>query len=174
MWSISRSPLLPIAHHPLTPALCRFHLARPPLPCLQASLASDARLATPQIGRAVRASGVPRGELFLTSKAGPSEMSFSAALRAASASLERLGTGYLDLYLLHWPGCARTPPDSRRHREARQAHTTLDANLAQQGNLTWTELLLNQLACRRARMQGDCDRQWRSYSAFCYFWRNGS
>ena len=65
------------------------------------------------------AAGVPRGEVFLTSKLGPAEMGFAAALRAAAATLARLGTDYVDLYLVHWPGCARTPLDSRRHRETR-------------------------------------------------------
>jgi diketogulonate reductase-like aldo/keto reductase len=67
----------------------------------------------------VRASGVPRGDVFLTSKAGPGEMGFAGALRAAGESLRRLSADYLDLYLLHWPGCARTPLASRRHRESR-------------------------------------------------------
>ena len=67
----------------------------------------------------MRELGLPRDALFLTSKAGPGEMGFAGALRAAGESLRRLGTDYLDLYLLHWPGCARTPLGSRRHRESR-------------------------------------------------------
>jgi 2,5-diketo-D-gluconate reductase A len=55
------------------------------------------------VGRAVRASGVPRGELFLTTKLWNDEHDYDRALRAFDASLDRLGTDYVDLYLIHWP-----------------------------------------------------------------------
>jgi diketogulonate reductase-like aldo/keto reductase len=43
-----------------------------------------------------------RGELFLVSKVLPSNASYDGTLRACEHSLRRLGTDYLDLYLLHW------------------------------------------------------------------------
>ncbi len=43
-----------------------------------------------------------RGEVFLVSKVLPSNASYEATLRACERSLKRLGTDYLDLYLLHW------------------------------------------------------------------------
>jgi diketogulonate reductase-like aldo/keto reductase len=43
-----------------------------------------------------------RGEVFLVSKVLPSNASFDGTLRACERSLKRLGTDYLDLYLLHW------------------------------------------------------------------------
>jgi len=55
------------------------------------------------IGRAIAASGVPRSELFLTSKVWNDEQGFDARLAAFERSLTRLGTDYLDLYLVHWP-----------------------------------------------------------------------
>ncbi|MEQ2443001.1 aldo/keto reductase [Pseudoflavonifractor sp. CLA-AP-H29] len=55
------------------------------------------------LGRAVAESGLPREDFFLTSKLWKTEMGYDAALRAFDATLERLGTGYLDLYLIHWP-----------------------------------------------------------------------
>lgn len=55
------------------------------------------------IGRAIAASGVPRSELFLTSKVWNDEQGFDATLAAFERSLTRLGTDYLDLYLVHWP-----------------------------------------------------------------------
>ncbi|MCG5217433.1 aldo/keto reductase [Streptosporangium soli] len=55
------------------------------------------------VGRAVRASGVPREELFLTSKLWNDDHGFDPALRAFDASMERLGLDVLDLYLIHWP-----------------------------------------------------------------------
>jgi diketogulonate reductase-like aldo/keto reductase len=45
-----------------------------------------------------------RGDVFLTSKVLPSNASYDGTLRACEQSLARLGTDYLDLYLLHWEG----------------------------------------------------------------------
>ncbi|GAA3446138.1 aldo/keto reductase [Planomonospora venezuelensis] len=59
------------------------------------------------VGRAVRASGVPREELFVTTKLWNDEHGYDAALRAFDASMDRLGLDYLDLYLIHWPVPAR-------------------------------------------------------------------
>ncbi len=52
------------------------------------------------VGRALRAGGVPRDELFVTTKFFPGSRD---PLREAEASLERLGIDRLDLYLIHWP-----------------------------------------------------------------------
>jgi len=54
------------------------------------------------IGEAIR--DLPREELFLVSKVLPSNASFAGTIRACEASLARLGTAYLDCYLLHWRG----------------------------------------------------------------------
>jgi diketogulonate reductase-like aldo/keto reductase len=48
--------------------------------------------------------GVPRGELFIVSKVLPQNASARGTVRACEASLERIGTDYLDVYLLHWRG----------------------------------------------------------------------
>jgi diketogulonate reductase-like aldo/keto reductase len=56
-----------------------------------------------EVGEAVRASGVPRGEVFVTTKLWNDDQGYDAALRAFDASQERLGLGHVDLYLLHWP-----------------------------------------------------------------------
>eukprot|EP00617_Octactis_speculum_P018046 CAMPEP_0185761584 /NCGR_PEP_ID=MMETSP1174-20130828/20518_1 /TAXON_ID=35687 /ORGANISM="Dictyocha speculum, Strain CCMP1381" /LENGTH=283 /DNA_ID=CAMNT_0028442879 /DNA_START=63 /DNA_END=914 /DNA_ORIENTATION=- len=71
------------------------------------------------IGEAIVESGIARSELFLTSKLGPSEQGYESAKRAIHASLERLKTGYLDLYLIHWPGSVKTPQASPKNRENR-------------------------------------------------------
>lgn len=60
------------------------------------------------IGRAISASSVPRSEVFLTSKVWNDEQGYNSTLAAFARSLERLGTDYLDLYLVHWPR-AETP-----------------------------------------------------------------
>lgn len=54
-------------------------------------------------GRAIAQSGVPRGDVFLTTKLWNADQGYDSALRAFDASLERLGTDYVDLYLIHWP-----------------------------------------------------------------------
>ncbi len=55
------------------------------------------------IGRAVQASGLPRAELFVTTKLRNPDQGYDQALRALDASLDRLGMDYVDLYLIHWP-----------------------------------------------------------------------
>jgi diketogulonate reductase-like aldo/keto reductase len=56
------------------------------------------------VGRAIAASGIPRAEIFVTTKLATSDQGFRAAMDACGASLERLGTDYVDAYLIHWPG----------------------------------------------------------------------
>jgi len=55
------------------------------------------------VGAAVRESGVPRGDLFVTTKLWNSDQGYDSTLRACEASLKRLGLDYLDLYLVHFP-----------------------------------------------------------------------
>lgn len=55
------------------------------------------------VGRAVRDSGIPRGELFLTTKLWNDAHGYDAARKAFDTSLAELGTDYVDLYLIHWP-----------------------------------------------------------------------
>jgi diketogulonate reductase-like aldo/keto reductase len=55
------------------------------------------------VGRAVAASGVSRGELFITTKLATEDQGFQSAQDAIKGSLERLGLDYVDLYLIHWP-----------------------------------------------------------------------
>ncbi|WP_433225128.1 aldo/keto reductase [Microtetraspora malaysiensis] len=59
------------------------------------------------VGRAVRESGIPRDELFITTKLWNDEQGYDQALRAFDASMERLGLDVLDLYLIHWPAPAQ-------------------------------------------------------------------
>jgi 2,5-diketo-D-gluconate reductase A len=55
------------------------------------------------VGRAIAASGVPRSELYVTTKLATPDQGFQSSQDAARASLERLGLDYVDLYLIHWP-----------------------------------------------------------------------
>ena len=56
-----------------------------------------------EVGAAIARSGVPREELFVTTKVWNSDQGHDATLAAFDASLERLGLDHLDLYLIHWP-----------------------------------------------------------------------
>ena len=55
------------------------------------------------VGRAIASSGVPRDELFVTTKLATSDQGFQSSQDALKESLERLGLDYVDLYLIHWP-----------------------------------------------------------------------
>jgi len=55
------------------------------------------------VGNAIRASGIPREELFITTKLWNGDQGKANVRAALEASLERLGLDYLDLYLIHWP-----------------------------------------------------------------------
>lgn len=55
------------------------------------------------VGAAIRKSGIPREELFITTKAWISEMGYDRTRRAFESSLARLGLDYIDLYLVHMP-----------------------------------------------------------------------
>lgn len=55
------------------------------------------------VGRAAAESGVPRGELFLTTKVWNTHQGYDDTLAAFDASMRRLGLDVLDLYLVHWP-----------------------------------------------------------------------
>jgi methylglyoxal/glyoxal reductase len=55
------------------------------------------------VGQAIRESGVPREEIFVTTKLWNDNQGYESALRAYDDSLKRLGMDYVDLYLIHWP-----------------------------------------------------------------------
>lgn len=82
-----------------------------------------------QVRDAIHAAEIPRHELFLTTKATPKEMKTAASLTAAlDESLKRLGTDYVDCYMLHWPAVNGLAPGHAKHHDARAvAWATLDA-----------------------------------------------
>jgi diketogulonate reductase-like aldo/keto reductase len=55
------------------------------------------------VGTAVKKSGVARKEIFITSKLANTEHGYKKTLAAFEQTLQKLGTDYLDLYLIHWP-----------------------------------------------------------------------
>ncbi|MBB5869875.1 diketogulonate reductase-like aldo/keto reductase [Allocatelliglobosispora scoriae] len=75
------------------------------------------------VGRAIAKSGVPREELFITTKLWNNEHAYDDALRAFDTSLGKLGLDVLDLYLIHWP-----VPSQDRYVEAWKALEKLYAD----------------------------------------------
>ncbi len=59
------------------------------------------------VGKAIRESGIPRAEIFVTTKLANADQGFKSSQEAVQASLERLGLDYIDLYLMHWPMAAQ-------------------------------------------------------------------
>ncbi|KAB2344430.1 aldo/keto reductase [Actinomadura rudentiformis] len=75
------------------------------------------------VGRAIADSGLPREELFITTKLWNTDHARDDALRAFDASLSRLGLDYVDLYLMHWP-----MPGVDKYVEAWQAMEEIHAD----------------------------------------------
>lgn len=55
------------------------------------------------VGEAIQASGLPREDIFVTSKLDNEHHGYDAAMRGFDDSIRKLGLTYLDLYLIHWP-----------------------------------------------------------------------
>ncbi len=60
------------------------------------------------VGRGIRASGIQREELFLSSKVANDQQRYYSTMKAFQRSLDWLQTDYLDLYLVHWPKDGKT------------------------------------------------------------------
>ncbi|KAI8614038.1 glyoxal reductase [Chytriomyces sp. MP71] len=77
------------------------------------------------VGEAVRASGIPRAQLFVSTKVSPKIMtSEDAVYTGALASLHKLGLDYVDLFLIHWPGTSKrnvTQPNTENRLAAWRA-----------------------------------------------------
>lgn len=55
------------------------------------------------VGQAIKEAGVPREDLFITTKVWNADQGYESTLEAFETSLNKLGLDYLDLYLIHWP-----------------------------------------------------------------------
>lgn len=76
-----------------------------------------------EVGEAIAESGIPREEIFVTTKVWNSEQGYEPAIDSFEASLDRLGLQVLDLLLIHWP-----VPDLDRYVETWQAFEKLYAD----------------------------------------------
>jgi diketogulonate reductase-like aldo/keto reductase len=68
------------------------------------------------VGKGIAQSGVPREELFITTKLWNADQGYESALAAFDKSMDKLGLDYLDLYLIHWP-----VPSKGKYKEAWKA-----------------------------------------------------
>jgi len=55
------------------------------------------------VRQGIERSGIARGDIFLTTKLWNADQGFDSTLKAFDASLSKLGTDYVDMYLIHWP-----------------------------------------------------------------------
>jgi 2,5-diketo-D-gluconate reductase B len=70
-----------------------------------------------EVGRAIRDSGVPREDIFLTTKVWYTHLRFQDLIHSCEESLRKLSTDYVDLYLIHWPSEAVPLEESLRAME---------------------------------------------------------
>lgn len=107
------------------------------------------------IGRSIRENNIPREKLFITSKVLPGLWSYSKVMRACEGSLRRLGTEYLDLYLIHWPNPFASMKETFRAlnqlvREGRIRHIGVSnfslKQLKNAQSLSETPIVTNQIA----------------------------
>ncbi|KAJ1934452.1 hypothetical protein FBU59_005693, partial [Linderina macrospora] len=80
-------------------------------------------------------SSVQREDIWITSKLAPTQQGYEQAKQAVLASLEKLQTDYIDLYLIHWPGASKLKPDSPKHREMREGSWRALEELYAQGKV---------------------------------------
>jgi len=103
------------------------------------------------VGAAVKAIGIPRDQIFVTTKLWNEDQGYDQALRAFDASLKRLGLDYIDLYLLHWPVAGKRLDSWRApvRREAGPVHRRQQFPRASSRGAA---------ATRQARARGESDR----------------
>jgi 2,5-diketo-D-gluconate reductase A len=94
------------------------------------------------VGAGVRASGIPRDEIFVTTKVWNDDQGYDETLRAFDTSLGLLGMDYVDLYLIHWPA-----PAQDRYRDTWRALEALrrDGRVRSIGVSNFTESHLERL-----------------------------
>lgn len=106
------------------------------------------------LSRAIQEMGMDRSRLFITSKVWPNHLRYDDVLRSCASSLRRLGTEYLDLYLIHWPNPLVPLKDTFRAlnhlvREGRVRHLGVSnftlRSLKQAHHLSETPLLTDQV-----------------------------
>jgi len=75
------------------------------------------------VGRAIKKSGIPREEIFVTTKLWNTDQGYDTALAAIDESLGKLQLGYVDLHLIHWPYTQETEGENKRTETWRAMET---------------------------------------------------
>jgi 2,5-diketo-D-gluconate reductase A len=98
-----------------------------------------------EVGRAIAESGIPREEIFVTTKLGNDRHGYDAAIGALDESLRTLGLDHVDLFLIHWPR-----PQDGRYVETWTALSKLaaDGKARAVGVSNFTTRHLDELAAR--------------------------
>jgi diketogulonate reductase-like aldo/keto reductase len=73
-----------------------------------------------QVGEGIRSAGIPRKELFVTTKLWMTDYGYDQTFHAFDQSLRKLGLDYLDLYLIHWPVPSEFDTTVKSYRAAMQ------------------------------------------------------
>ncbi len=92
------------------------------------------------VGAAIRESGIPREQIFVTTKLWNADQGYDETLRAFDRSLERLGLPWVDLYLMHWP-----VPELRLHSWRAMETLLKDGRCKAIGVSNFTEAHLEEL-----------------------------
>ena len=80
------------------------------------------------VGQGIKMSGVPREDIYITTKLWRDQLGYTQAKAAFATSLEKLGVEYIDLYLIHWPANAKNYDDwQKANAEAWRAMEELQA-----------------------------------------------
>ena len=94
-----------------------------------------------EVGMAIRESGLPREEVFVTTKLWNTDHGYDAALTAIDGSLRRLGLSYVDLYLVHWPVSGQRPETWRAMEDIYRAGKARAIGVSNYTERHLTELL---------------------------------
>ena len=111
------------------------------------------------VGRAIATCGLPRRDLFITTKLWNDEQGYDSVFREFEASLSRLGLDYVDLYLIHWP-----KPAQNRYIETWTAFEKLYADERARAigvsnfQIAHLEMLLDRLTWSRRSIRLNCIR----------------
>ena len=70
------------------------------------------------VGQAIKDSGIPREDIFITTKLTNRHITYEGAKQAIEDSLKRLGVSYIDLYIIHWPNPTSCRPEYEKRNLA--------------------------------------------------------